>query len=861
MADPTDEDFSSLPLEARASHKVWKARLSAYKDLASQFESASTLRVPDALAEYWRNPEKFATYIVDSNVVAQEQALSALLALLDYLQKLPALPKTDKARDAWIPLLAEKGLGSSRASTKAKAQECILTLVAFDVSAQHAVELVEPLLSNKLPRLVASCVECIAKIVECFGLVNIGQLQDFLTHLLEPIPKLSSHADRNVRSQTMNLISQLYKWLGKNLLQEVLLDKLKPIQQRDLDKTFNGYTGSIPPQEQPRLFQWQLQQQRDLAQKDQDGDTLMGNDALLATNASDSAYQQQPQIDPFDLLAATCVLDKLPDNFSERVTSTKWKDRVEVLEELLTTILVPAKKLEYKNQDYNELLRLLAHVIQKDANVQAVTIAATAVHEIGSKLKSNFNRNYASVVFVPLLDRTKEKKQSVSEALNTALDTVALCCGIDVCLEDTITSMKHKTPQVRIESTKFLTRLLTQWQPSSANTRDELLVKLLPELSPVILKIVNDTQQTVRDAGFGALAVLVKLFGEREMSDVFDKLDNLKKKKVNDYLAKVEVKNVGTRVAPTVETVSTKPPARVNSPPTTAKLAPRQSGVPASRKPLSVLPSKRGPSSPLKLDASLNSNILTDANAAKSRLTTRSLTTDSTMASRTSSIAAENEDLKLQKQKWMRERQELFGKITDFQAHIAQLKTENTQLLQQMRQLQASKEEVHLESRAKDTKISKLHTRISVLENELEIKSGLSSSNFGVRSISSQGAPSSHFSMVYPGTPPPRQVSNSAQASSDRSSSEIAHTAAEASQRGLTRFSPRNSGRARSPSESSDDLPGRVTSLQLSSGSKSHALSSNFVNDESWKRAAEVTSLLKARIERMRAKTRGMSAE
>lgn len=53
--------------------------------------------------------------------------------------------------------------------------------------------------------------------------------------------------------------------------------------------------------------------------------------------------------------------------------------------------------------------------------------------------------------------------------------------------------------------------------------------------------------------------------------------------------------------------------------------------------------------------------------------------------------------------------------------------------------------------------------------------------------------------------------------------------------------------RVRSPSESSDDLPRRVNSLNLNN---------HMLQEESWKRAAEVTNQLKARIERMRAKSR-----
>lgn len=419
MGDSEDGDFTALPLPERLEHKLWKARLHGYQELNAQFQKASLRSAPRELVQYWNNPDLFSSYIADSNVVAQEQAIAALQSLLEYLCELADTPRSDTMRACWLPVLAEKGLSSSRASTKAKSQECVLLLVSLDRSIQSSIELLEPSLSNKLPRLVASCVECIAKIIESFGIAQVTNMSSFLTVLLEPLPKLSSHADRNVRSQTMNVILQLYKWLGRDVLQELLLEKLKPIQQRDLDKMFQSYTGEIPPASQPRPFQWQkgLETQNDVLEKDKDGDTLMGG-SFPQDEAYMSSQQPAPQVDPFELFPAIPVLEKLPPDFQERITSSKWKDRVEVLEEVLNQALTPAKKFEAKGQDYSDFLRILAHVIEKDANVQAVTFAAQSVQQLCQKLRGDFTKSYGSIVLNSLLERSKEKKASFCERSN-----------------------------------------------------------------------------------------------------------------------------------------------------------------------------------------------------------------------------------------------------------------------------------------------------------------------------------------------------------------------------------------------------------------------------------------------------------
>lgn len=866
MADQDDVDFTTLPLEQRASHKVWKARLNAYQELNNLFTQSSVISPPNDVANYWLDPELFASYIVDSNVVAQENAIIALHTLLEYISQVPNV-STSKLRLQWIPPLVEKGLSSSRAATKAKATDCIMLLTQSDTSIQQTVNLMLPSLSNKLPRLVSSCVKCLATIIEEFGFINVSDVNILLSEILEPLPKLSSHADRNVRSETMNLILQIYKWFGKELLQELLLEKLKPIQQRDLGKMFEKYEGTIPPKQQPRLFQWQKEQEQEqeqILQTDKDGDTLMGN--LLAyqdTNASAIHSATKPAIDPFELLPPSVILDKFPADFQTRISSTKWKDRVEALEEIHNNVLEPVKKLAYKNQDYSDYLRVLANVIQKDANVQAVTIAANSVQLLCNSLRSNFTRSYGAIVLVPLLERTREKKPSVNEAICSALDAVETYCGFDDCLEETLNYMKHKTPQVRIECTKFLTRMLQGWK-SDGPLQNQLLFKLLPEVTTAVLKIVNDTQPTTRNTGFECFATLMKLVGERELADPLEKLDNLKKKKIYEYYEKVEV---ATGVGASVSTIkfvpetktqvaSTRNPISNGTIPTSSSLS-----VPSLRDPgSSTIPSKRGATSPLRMERN-GTSIKNNVPSVKSRLTTRSLTTPND----TPLNAHELEELKLQKQKWLKERQELLAKMVTFQNQTSQLNNENAMLQQQVNRLQTSLHEKATELRSKEIQLSKAHDRISTLEQELETKNSTPHS-----SLDTKPGPSFDTDLA-PGTPPLQRPSPSELSSlsaNDRYKlpgfgGNKYRDNTNSNNNGISgRFSPLRSGRVRTPSESSDDLPYRVNSLKLNSAEKhsSNAISgSAFANDESWKRAAEVTSQLKARIERMRAKTRGMN--
>ncbi|GAV49827.1 hypothetical protein ZYGR_0R00690 [Zygosaccharomyces rouxii] len=849
----SEEDFTRLPLEQKLDHKLWKARLNGYQELNQNFKGGKG-------QEHWRRPELFGKYLMDSNVVAHEQAVISLETFLKEVD-VPAKGIDLKTIfEIWIPALAEKGLSSSRATTKEKANECIIVLCSLDRSIMQSVELILPFCEKKMPKLVANSLHSLRELIKSFGLTNCNS-QQLLPQLLAPLAKLAGHADKNVRSETLGLIVEIYKCTGRNkaFLQELLLDQLKPIQQRELDKLFTAADSENPQDQASRLFVWQRREQENSA-KDHDGDTIMeqqfsqGHGTSAAPASVPAAAAPPVPIDPLDLLPEQTILDKLPENFYSRLSSSKWKDRVESLQEFYDRVLVPLKKLKFHKEDYSELLSALGHVIQKDANVQAVSLAAQCVSEICQKMKNtNFNKHYVGFVFTPLLERTKERKTTVVETIRNALQ--ALCRQQyplashghnEDMLQEILDFMKHKTPKIRQETTLlFIFNLKQLGQQLGGNGAKKILQKYLPdEICPAVTKIVNDTQPAIRECGFECFAVLIKILSRKELHFELEKLDNLKRQKIQDHLDKLPELESSVESEPTAAASAT-----ATATPTTAAA---QSSTEAS-----TIPSKRGPTSPLKKSNS--------PNVPKSRvlLTSRTLGTPpanaplqpaATTTSRTQAQAQFNTELtKLQKDKseWIQERHQLLSQVNKLSNSQTQLVSENEALREQLKLSQTNLHERGLQLRSKDLQLTKLQDRIAQLELDLR---------------------ESHMQMQQ------RQLSSSEPASAIstnlgvRSISSSSMDPTSATGNGYSN----RSKHLRTPSESSDDLPRRVDSLQLSSsqpgvagvtGSLSNPVatttttsssSSDAINEESWKRAAEVTSQLKARIERMRAKTRGI---
>lgn len=82
-APPVEEDFSSMPLSERLTHKNWKARVHGYEELIRVFQRTGSEDDP-AFRPYIQNPDFLKRMIIDANVVAQEKGVEAVRTFVQY---------------------------------------------------------------------------------------------------------------------------------------------------------------------------------------------------------------------------------------------------------------------------------------------------------------------------------------------------------------------------------------------------------------------------------------------------------------------------------------------------------------------------------------------------------------------------------------------------------------------------------------------------------------------------------------------------------------------------------------------------------------------------------------------------------
>ncbi|OLL25274.1 Spindle pole body component alp14 [Neolecta irregularis DAH-3] len=509
MADP--EDYSALPITDRALHKVWKVRLAAYDEAAKAF--AISTDEADPCFRPWLDPVLWKKIVTDSNVVAQEAGLAALLVFLEFAGPLSC----SRTRAAVVPSIVDKCLGATRAGTRQKTIDVLLMYVELDIP-DPVVEDLIPGLAAKQPKTVAASALALREIYRLFGAKTVNPKL-----ILKHLPKIFAHSDKNVRAEGQALTMELYRWLGDALRPS--LSELKPLQIKELDAAFESLEPGKPAQS--RFLR--SQKQTDAASQ--------GLAGYCTNSHLDDADEESDQIDVFDLSEPIDVLSKVPKDLADNLASPKWKERKDALDALYAVANVP----RIQDADYSDISRILAKCM-KDANIAVVTVAAQCIQVLATGLRANFAR-YKGTVLSPMIEKLKERKQTVVDALASAMDAVFSSSSLTDVMEEINEGLKHKNPQVKQESLKFLVRCLrtTTICPSKADQ------KTIADHGVILL---GDTAEPVRAAAADCLGTLMKILGERAMGPYLENVEEMRKAKIKECFGQAQVKAKPEKLAP-----------------------------------------------------------------------------------------------------------------------------------------------------------------------------------------------------------------------------------------------------------------------------------------------------------------------
>ncbi|KAJ3225479.1 Cytoskeleton associated protein 5 [Clydaea vesicula] len=487
-------DFNSIPLQERLVHKKWDARQHAYLELAKIFKNLPA----DSENEYKKYQEHLKKIVVDTNLIAQETGIQTLLNFITYS------PHPDRTTKVLVPLLIEKCVASMRAGTRAKTLECLLMYIEID-TAEPVIECLIAGLDHKNPKITTACFFALKEAVRAFG---VKVVQPKL--ILNKLSKAFDHKDKNVRAEGTALAIELYKYLGANTMNQFLSD-LKPVQLKELTEEFE----KIPNEKRtPERFLRSEQQNK--------------NENSAFQDNIEAEVAEAP--DPYEFVDAVPILDKIPKTFYEEMASPKWQLRKEALTNLLAIVQSP--KIE--DGKYGELIALLGKKVA-DNNIVVATLSTNCITCIAKGLRNNFQQ-YKGLVISQLIERSKEKKTNVIEAVRSALDAVFASYGTinETLAEDMSAAFLHKNPQVKVESIMWFIRSLKLSKKTPGKSELKSFIENL-------MTNLDDGDNNVRNASAEGLGTLLKSLGERSILNTYlEKVDPIKMQKIKEFCEKAE---------------------------------------------------------------------------------------------------------------------------------------------------------------------------------------------------------------------------------------------------------------------------------------------------------------------------------
>lgn len=804
-----------------------------------------------------------------------------------------------RTRGYTVPGIVEKGLPQTRPAAKASAQEALLLCVEFD-KADPVIEEILPALSHKVPKVVAAALAGLTAIYHNFGCKIVDPKA-----VLKALPKVFGHADKNVRAEAQNLTVELYRWL-REAIKPLFWNELKPVQQQDLEKLFeNVKQEPAPKQERFTKAQQDAMAAASATAEDEGGEGEGGE--------GEGEEEDGGEVDAFDLAEPEDVLAKVPKDFHDQLGSSKWKDRKDALDGLHALLNVP----RIKDGHYDDIVRGLAKCM-KDANIAVVTVAAHCIDLLAKGLRSSFGK-YRGIIMAPIMERLKEKKQSIADALGQALDSVFMSTNLSDCLEEILEFLKHKNPQVKQETVKFLVRCLR-------TTRD---VPSKPEVKTIAeagTKLLTDSSEVNRAGGAEALGTLMKIMGERAMNPYMEGLDDIRKAKIKEYFETAQVKAKDRpkpivappkpAAAPGKKPVAKKPalgakkpaPAAAAAPPPEEPAPPKSAAKPAAARPGGVprpggLPTPgsglklqrklAGPSAAASPQRRVASPPQDDQPAAPPApkfglgrgLAGRPIAKPAAPAAepapspapQVSGISAaeraELEELRLEKERFAKamedaksERTKLNSQVTELQDQNAQLIEDHTRDVLSIKAKETQLVRARSDAESAEASVQKQHREIERLKREL-------ARALRATAMSPPNTLAENVNMPMPendSASPDEPGSNGNGAASSRIGLNMGSRLEGSRPRSYASASPSEekenggSGSIGSPGRSSGDIGRRKFSpTGIASPTRSSRIGSgSFSGEESgpksgepaenWKRAAEVTSQLKARIEAMK---------
>ncbi|KGG52303.1 ARM repeat-containing protein [Mitosporidium daphniae] len=478
VTEESQPNYSALAIEDLVRDKVWKARVSGYGRLAEILSSLSSASSPIEIVRKYADLMHLIP--MDYNAAALDAGLAPLIF---WIKASNSDPFFRSVRRDLIGPLVEKGLNSSRTSTKAQSLESLVEIAVKDGTSVLFVsfgcrilfqDALSELLTHKNAKVVACAISAASSIIQ-----ELGTTHAQCKGLLSSLSRLFSETDKGVRAEP-------------------------PVApKRRLASEKSAPVISVSAEEKPSV------------------DACDDEPSSLDSIEYD-IWESAPEVEISALFHST----------TETLLASAWKEKKALLD-ALGDALNPSPRLKLASgRLLEEIICALGRLISIDVNIAVVLSSARCVERIAHATRANFPAGKHPVLILhALLGRTREKKSSVVDCLMAAAQAILSRCAPPITFQSILEAVGIGTGTSllgnKIESLRLLLWSLKKYR--LVPTKGELSA-LLSSSDPPLHSLTADSAGEVRDIAcevFGALLLRCgnnNLILQKALETIGDKL-------------------------------------------------------------------------------------------------------------------------------------------------------------------------------------------------------------------------------------------------------------------------------------------------------------------------------------------------
>ena len=494
FAEPVDTEAPKGPIGARVADKSWSVRFQAFEELSKELRVAE----PDGCLFKEMGP-KFHKYITDSHQGVQEKAVEALYEFLErYVE-------AGKYIEHIISALITKCLIAGKQTTKKRAMDCLLKSAEISNDPNSLSEAILGAIKQKNLKIQTAGLQAGWNLLQSFGIKKVS-LQPYLKEL----PKLSQSTNLPVKTEAINFLKEIHKWMGEAL--EAFLEPLKKIQREEMEKCYLEFKetgGKAIPTMRTRTDEAQFRE-------------------LEESKEGANLEEEEKPLDPYDMMEEQSILGDFTEKWCDKLKAMeKWKEKKDCMTDFINK-LENTKKI--KPEGYMHLVGVFKRVMN-DSNVVVAQEAIRCTWKMAEGLRDNFAQG-AKIMFPLLILKFKDKK--LTTVLHNTLEALRFSLNLEDVLEQIKESLNDKTPMVRKGCVLWLTKAILGLDA-------EVLKKCGKELGGILISKTDESTSDIRDSIMTAVGTLLGRFGGMYLKQI-EMLNLQKREKIYQAVEEVPAK-------------------------------------------------------------------------------------------------------------------------------------------------------------------------------------------------------------------------------------------------------------------------------------------------------------------------------